>query len=269
MVNVRAPRKGRRIIRKRAAGAVKRPGISQVLKKYVQRAIAVKAENKVVNFTSNLTVCSYLNDNTLRATQLSPNGGAFTIPLGTSSSGRIGNAITTRKLMFNYTLYPLQYDAVTHTSPRPGLVMMMLVRVKEDPFSVPNSTDVSNLFQNGSSVAPPTGSVTDVNKMFNKDYWEILKTWTHKLGCAAYDGTGTRPQNQSYTNNDFQMLVQRKMNITKYLAKTIKFNDTANIAQSKGIFLLTQYCNADGTIAAAGQLCANLEYYCNFEYEDS
>lgn len=261
--------KKKRIVKKRRItkkSPLKKVALS--VKKYVQRAIAVKAENKVVNFSSNLTICSYLNDNTLRATQLSPNGGAFTVALGTSSGARIGNRITPRKLMFNYTLYPLQYDAVTNNAPRPGLVMMILCRVKEDPFQVPNSIDLNNLYQNGASVAPPTGSVTDVNKMFNKDYWEILKSWTHKLGCASYEGTGARPQNQSYTNNDFQMLIQRKMNITKYLAKSIKFNDTANVAQSKGIFLLTQYCNADGTIAGASQLCANLEYYCNFEYED-
>jgi len=259
----------KRVMRKRTSKPSLRGSVGIAVKKYVQRAIAVKAENKIVNFTSNLTICSFLNDAILRAAQLSPNGGGFTIPLGTSSSGRIGNAITTRKLMFNYTLYPLQYDLNTNNAPRPGLVQMILCRVKEDPFNIPNSSDVAQLYQAGSSVVPPTGSILDANKMYNKDYWEILKSWTHKVGCAAYEGTASRAGNQYYQNNDFQMLIQRKMNITKYLNKTIKFNDTANVSQSKGIFLLTQWLNADGTIAAANQLVANLEYYCNFEFEDS
>jgi len=254
---------------RRAKKAPKKRVVGKAVKQYVQRAIAIKAENKIINFSSNSTMCSYLNDNTLRSTALTPSAGAFTISQGTAQNARIGNSITVKKLMFNYTLYPLGYDVSTNTTPKPGLVQMILARVKEAPFEIPNSTNVGVLFQAGNTASPPTGSITDANKMFNKDYWQILKSWTHKIGYAGNDGTGGQVARQYHQNNDFSMLIQRKMNIAKYTNKTFKFQDNTSYTKSPGIFLLTQWLNADGTIAGSGQLMANLEYYVHLEYEDS
>jgi len=250
-------------------GYKKKCAVSSCVKQYVNRAIGLRAENKIINFGSNMTVCSYLNDNTLRSTSLTPNGNAFTINQGTGQNARIGNSITVKKIMFCYTLYPLGYDISTNSTPKPGLVQMILARVKEAPFDIPNSTHVANLFQAGNSSAPPTGSITDANKMYNKDYWTILKSWTHKVGYAASDGTGGQVGRQYHSNNDFKMLHQRKMDITKHMNKILKFQDNTQYTKTPGIFLMCQWLNADGTIAASGQLMANLEYFVNFEYEDS
>ena len=258
-------KRGRKLIKRR----IGKRSVAKSVKSYVQRAIAIKAENKLINFSSNLTVCSYLNDNTLRSTALTPNGGAFTISQGTAQNARVGNSITIKRLMFNYTLYPLGYDITTNTTPKPGLVQMILARVKEAPFDIPNSTNVGVLFQAGNTASPPTGSITDANKMFNKDYWQILKTWTHKVGYSSNDGTGSQIARQYHANNDFKMLYQRKMDISKYCNKIMKFQDNTSYTKSPGIFLLTQWLNSDGTIAGSGQLMANLEYYCHLEYEDS
>lgn len=247
----------------------KKAPVSAKIKNYVNKAIAVRVENKVINFSSNLTVCSYVNDNTLRSSALTPNGAGFTLTQGTAQNARIGNSITIKKIMFNYTLYPLGYDVTTNTTPKPGVVQMILARVKQAPNDIPNSTHVGLLFQAGNSAGPPTGSITDANKMFNKDYWTILKSWTHKVGYASIDGTGGQIARQYHANNDFPMFVQRKMNITKYCNKIMKFQDNTSYTQTPGIFLMTQWLNADGTIAGGSQLMANLEYYINFEYEDS
>lgn len=267
MVYVRAPRKVRRIVRKRAPRAVKRPAVSQVVKKYVQRAIATKAENKIANIQSSVTLCSYSNDNTLRAQALTPNSSSYQISQGITQNTRVGNSITVKRIMFNYTITPRPYEALTNPTPKPGVVQMILCRVKNATADTPNSTDVALLFQNGNSSAAPFGTIEDLNRYYNKDYFMILKSWSHKLGCASYTGTGGVAGGQYFANNDFNFFIQRKMDISSHIPKIMKFNDNTNNQQGPGIFLLTQYLNADGSTSTS--IVADLKYYINFEYEDS
>jgi len=261
-------------LRRRAVTRVGKPSIRNsvvsYVKGYVQRAIAAKAENKVVNVQSSVSLCSYANDNTCRAIALTPNS-TYSITQGITQNTRVGNSITVKRIMFNYTITTRPYDAITNSVPRPGLIQMILCRVKNSPSDIPNNGDVNNLFQNGSAAASPLGTIEDLNRYFNKDYFQILKSWSHKLGCASYTGTGsTAPataQLQYYANNDFEFFIQRKMDISKYIPKTMKFNDNTGAQTGAGIFLLTQYLNADGT--SHTQISADLKFYINFEFEDS
>lgn len=258
-----------KLMKKRALKKrIGKPKVSKSIKTFVNRAIAVKAENKIINIQSSVSLTGYNTDNTLRSIALTPNT-SWGIGQGVTQSTRVGNAITVKRIMFNYTLYPRNYDVSTYSVPKPGLVMLILCRVKNRPSDIPNSTDVSLLFQNGASASAPFATIEDNNRYFNKDYFDILKCWTHKLGNAAYTGTGGFPQSQYYANNDFNFLYQRKMNIAKYIPKVMKFQDGTTSQTGKGIFLLAQYMNADGSVLTGGNIAADLKYYINFEFEDS
>ena len=57
--------------------------------------------------------------------------------------------------------------------------------VKGTPSTVPNSTDIGQLYQSGSSVQAPFGSLKDILMPINKDYWVVKKRWMHKIDMQA------------------------------------------------------------------------------------
>ena len=200
---------------------------------------------------------------------MTPYTGYLTISQGIRQSDRIGNEIKVRKVMLRYILRPTPYDISSNPAPVPTHVEMYLGRTRIASGDQPIAADFNFLFQNGASSLAPVGSINDLVSETNKDYFTIKKRWSHKLGFASNTGTGGVPQAGYYSNNDFKMNVIKKLNITKYYPKTLKFNDTTNVVQGPGLFLWYQAVHAGGAINGSTVLPANITFWLDIQYEDA
>ena len=243
--------------------------VSVAVKKYVNRALHTTIENKSVQINYGLSFGNVLESPDMNAFPMLPLSGFWTIPQGTGAGGRIGNQIKTRKCYLNYVLRPNVYDALFNAVPRPTEVQLMLGYVKNTPSFVPAALDINQLFQAGSSVAAPVGSLRDIVSVINTDYWVIKKRWTHKIGFAQASGTGASAGAQYYSNNDFKYNVVKRLDITKMVPTTVQFNDGGLTPTSKNLFLMYQSVNADGGVFGATVLPTNIEFWIDYHYEDA
>lgn len=260
-----------RIVRRRVKRSNK--GVSLAVKKYVKTSIHKNVENKIVNINSGDNFGNVNNTPALSAYPMMPYSGYWTISQSVGQNGRIGNEITMRKVTLNYVLRPQIYNATSNPYVAPFHVDLFLGYIKRSPALIPSTGDIGLLFQNGNSAIAPAGNLNDLISDVNKDYWVIKKRWRHKIGCSNNQGTGsTAPasaQFQYFANNDFQLNVVKKMDITKLLpTKKIRFNDSDATSQ-KNLFFFYQAVYADGSTSTSAIEMAHIDFWIKFEYEDA
>ena len=269
MPNGKIPRKARRVVRKRAARAVKKPPVSVAVKKYVKSAMSKQIENKTVSVEQNVNFGSVAASGVLNAFPMLPLTGFFSLGQGVTQGTRIGNRCKIKKVTLNYTLIPTAYNVTTNVNAIPNHIIMYLGTPRSCPGEYPTTGDISLLYQLGASAVAPTGTLSDLIYNINNDEWDMKKVWTHKLGPAASEWNGGQSTSQYYTNNDFALNVVRRMNITKYCQKTMKFSDGLSSHQGKNLFFMFQAIYANGTAAGATQLTTNIRYFVTIDYEDA
>jgi hypothetical protein len=128
---------------------------------------------------------------------------------------------------------------------------------------------MTTLFDNGSSSFGPIGDLGDLCADINKEAWDIKKKWTHKVGTAIFTGPGNLQNYGFFANNDFKLNVVRKIDITKYCPKTIKFNDAAGSTQGANLFFFYQAIPTTGGIFQQNETPANIDYWVSYTYEDA
>lgn len=260
----RVPRKSTTAVGKRKSS------VSASVKSYIKRAIHVQIENKSIQINPGaLSFGNVLESPDFNAYPMLPCSTFWTIPQGTGQGARVGNQIKTRKCYLNYVIRPLPYDAGTNPNPNPSMVRLMLGYVKNTPSFAPISGDISQLFDAGSTSVGPVGSLKDLISVYNTDYWTIKKSWTHKLGYANNSGTGSLAASQFFANNDFNLNVMKRMDITQYVAKTCVFNDTSATTNTKNLFFMFYAVTSTGTIASNVSLLCNIDYWIDYIYEDA
>jgi hypothetical protein len=192
------------------------------------------------------------------------------IPQGVGQGNRIGNTIKIRKVMLSYVLRQNPYNLISNPQPQPLDVMFKLGHIKRIPGSLPTTGETNLLFQFGNTTVAPTGTTRDMIFNINKDYWNIKKSWVHKLGTSSYGGTGAQPDYQGFHNNDYKLTYVRRMDITKLVQKTIKFQDaTTETTQGPNLFLMFQALTVNGAVASGAYTPANLSYFITIDYEDA
>lgn len=242
----------------------KRSIVSNTIKRYVKRTIHSNIENKTEQtLSSSNVVTSYAVNSSLFVVSCIPYSG---ISQGLGAGDRIGNVIRTRKTMFNYCLRPNAYSASLNPNPTPQEVIIMFGKVKNSRAQQPISTDFSKLFQAGDSYHAPYSNLLDLLQDVNKDWFTVYKVVKHKIGNATYSTGATA--SQLFSNNDFKLNVVRRLNITKFMPKIVKFNDTTAQPTNDGLWMWAMCVNADGT-ASATQYPCYMDYTLNYEYEDA
>jgi len=256
---------------KRSKYSPRRSSVSVAVKKYVNRTIHSNIENKCAQVQWSQSLGGATGSSTLYAFPMTPYAGYMSISPTVLQNGRVGNTIKTRKLTFNFVMSPLQYNATTNPYPTPLEVQMIFGYAKDDSAVIPTPTDITNLFQAGSSSSAPTGLLTDLCLDFNKDAWHISKVMKFKLGYGSFNASPGGQANLGYTtNNDFKLNVVKRINLTKYCPKTIKFNDSTTLPQNKGLFCMINVLNALGnSVIPVNQLVCRIDGYVNYEYEDA
>lgn len=247
--------------------------VSKSVKKYVKSAIRRSSENKIVNWrysgllsAFNAPFSYWLTSNFF---ELTPNSISLSIPQGTGQGNRISNSINTRKVMLKYILWPTQYDGILNPFPRPVDIRVVIGSYKPDLVDGPLYTSFNNYFQQGNSSTGPLGNLLDMVSDINKNQFQIYSDKVVKLGYSAATGLGSVAVTQYFANNDYKMNIIRKMNITKYVAKTFGFNDSTNDPSSgRALFIWFMYVNADTTTTNADYKQANIAIDVDFTYDD-
>lgn len=263
------PMRGKRAYKKRGMAKGKKCVVSDCVKKYVKRALHANVENKCVQIQGGVSFGNINESPDFNAYPMCPLSGFWNIPQGVTQGTRIGNQIKPVKVFLNYVLRPNPYDATFNGRPRPTEVQLMLGYTKSLPTIIPGAADLTQLFQNGASVAAPIGNLRDLISIINTDYWVIKKRWTHKIGFAANTGTGADAGVQFGANNDFKLNAVKRLNITSMIPALIQFNDGGLTPTSKNLFFMYYAVAADGTTFSSTTLPTAIDYWVDFHYEDA
>jgi len=247
----------------------KKQTVSQAVKKYVKQSIHSQVENKCQNVQAGANFGNVLQNTSMNMYPMCPSASAWTISQGVLQNNRIGNVVKPVKVTLSYVIRPNGYDATTNAGPIPMEVELFLGYVKPGPSILPTASDISVLLQNGNASVAPIGNLTDIIASVNKDYWHIAKRWRHKVGYADTGGQGNNSTFQFFTNNDFKLNVVKKLDITKYIPKTITFNDSGSATTAKGLYFFYQGVSAAGNILASSQTPLNIQFWIDFQYEDA
>lgn len=245
----------------------KRTTVSRVIKSYVKRTIHSQIENKISIKQEVLkTITSYVNNTGMLCLPMIPYN---EIVQGLGQSDRIGDTIKTRKVFFNFALRPAPYDATNNFIPLPQTVIMMFGKVKNAKPQKPISTDFSKLFQYGNSSQAPQNRLLDNVLPINTDYFTVYKKLTFKIGQSQVTGTGANLAASFYANNDYKINQCRRMDITRYVPKTVKFNDTTAQPTNDGLWMWAWCNNADGTSNTFDPIPILMDYCLEYTYEDA
>jgi len=262
--------KKRAMMRKKRVVGKKRSSVSAGVKQYVKSYLHSQIENKCVQINPGpVSFGNFLESPDFNAYPMAPLNTYWNINQGVGQGNRIGNIIKVRKTYLNYTLNPQPYNAGTNTTPQPSEVRLMLGYVKSTPTFSPVPGDFAQLFQSGSSSAAPVGTLKDLIAVYNVDYWNIKKSWTHKIGYASSTGTGGPADQQYLANNDFKLNVVRRLDITKHMPKTCVFNDTSATTNTKNLFFMYYAVAANGGTYSNITLPVRIDFWIDFHYEDA
>jgi len=255
---------------KRTRAPRARAQVSPAIKSYVKQTVHAQIENKSVQINPGpLLFGNVLESPDFNAYPMLPLTTYWTINQGSGQGNRVGNIIKTRKVMLNYILNPVAYDAGVNPNPSPSEVRLMLGYVKNTPSFAPIAGDINQLFNSGSTTIAPVGNLKDLVSVYNKDYWSIKKSWTHKLGFASSTGTGSLPGAQFYANNDFKLNVMKRLDITKLCPKTCIFNDTSGTTNTKNLFFMFYAVSTQGATTSNITTPVRIDYWIDYIYEDA
>jgi len=214
----------------------------QSIKRMIQTQIARNTETKIeemINIDRSIYSTSSANfpDNVIT---LGPSGD-LQVTQGVTQGERIGNKITTKSLWLRGTICPKTYDATTNPFPIPQVVKIVIFYDKTDPTTLPSVG--TNFFQNGSANAGFQNDLVDMWRPINTERYHICCSRTLKIGHAINQGSGSLPAWSQYSNNDFQMAGNFKINLTKYYPKKVVFDENSTTPTTRQLFCLF-YCAA-------------------------
>lgn len=243
--------------------------VPENVKQYVDKKMDADIEDKCVQANNSFSFGNVFESTDFNAYPMAPLTGYWGISQGVGQGGRIGNMVKTKKVYLNYIIRPTNYDATFNPAPVPCEVQLLLGYVRNTPNTLPVAADINNIFQSGSSVSAPIGTLRDIISVINKDYWVIKKRWIHKVGFADNSGTGGQAGAQYYTNNDFKLNAVKSLDITKHLPATLKFNDSAAQNLTKNLFFMIYCVAANGAAFGSTILPMNIEYWVDYHFEDA
>lgn len=244
---------------------IRKPKVSTTIKRYVKKVIHSNIENKTEQtLSANNVISSYANNNNLFVVSMIPYGN---IAQGVGQGDRIGNLITTVSCYLNFTIRTANYSATYNPVPVPQTVYVFLGKVKNSPPFTPTNTDFAKLWQAGDSFHAPYGNNLDNLQNVNKDWFTVYKFMKFKIGYAAVTAAGFNSAYEYYSNNDFKFSVTKRMNITRFMPKKVKFNDSTTQPTNDNLWMWA-FCNPiDGS--AATTIPCYMDYTVNYVYEDA
>lgn len=241
--------------------AKRRPTFAKKVKAVMQST----AEHKIINFASASYMPNYVGG-AVPQLQLNPNSGYNTITQGTGQGQRIGNRVRTVKAVLRGIMTPLPYSVTVNVAPCPMEIRFIIGRNKGDSSIAP---PLGVFMQNGSTTSAPQGGLVDMINPLNTDTQTVYKQKFFKLGYATGTGSGSAVIAEYQANNDFKMNCKVNIDITKYLPKTISWNDTTTTPYCSTTWLTILAAYADGSNPTTLATQPNLfTWEIEYTYED-
>lgn len=207
--------------------------VSNKVKDYVQKAIKVASENKyALTVKQNNQQIYAFGDTTdpiylVKSTIIALTEVCY-MTQGTGQADRIGNEVKPVSLMWRGHM-------IAHpTIAKATLVRMVIFRQKDGITGIDTMADI---FQDGNTVAPPGNAPIDMYRPLNRDKYKILKQKKFSI----------LPLDQASVNAGINSIQFFKMEVSKYLPKTIKYSDLVAQPTNAGIFVCFLMCHADGS----------------------
>lgn len=246
-------RNGKRRSYRKSTKKTKR--ISKGMRKAIVKVVRREEETKVSTWSGISYIGAY-GANTSIQNQgfipLTPYGTYVQIPQGTGQGERTGNQIRLVKVTFDYVVSATNYAATANPIPQPQELLIRLFSVKNTNALVQSA---GNYFQNGNASANPVGTLVDITRPVNNDLYTQYRFIRHKIGYAAWVPTpGLAPANGYYANNDFALNVVKKIDVTKYCPKLIRFNDNTTNATTRILQTFIECVNSDGSSAISASV---------------
>lgn len=239
----RAPK--RRMYRKRRGLGVK--SVKAIARSVVERGRETKSlQREILNYF----VYSYATGNaglidTAIMFSLTPTTavtfpqGQLPLTQGTGQGNRIGNAVDFTKGTLRMMLSCNPYNATSNPFPQPIIAKIFVGYDKTKAHGQPDPS-LPDFFQNGSSASAPTGTLTDMFSVVNKDRYVVCYTRTVKVANSEYFGSTSNsavpPTYQYYTNNDYKLNPVVNINFSKKMIHRAKFDDINNTQSGRGTF---------------------------------
>jgi len=244
----------------------------QPLKKLIRREISRACEKKSrQHFAMDATIYSSADAGPLDASiiPVAPTNGYLDIQQGTGAASRIGNRITTKRLMFKGTIVPNVYDTIFNPIVGPMQVKMWLFYNKIDPTNLPTPAVDADFYQNNNSEAGFTNDLIDLWKPVNTDLYRVLASRTFKLGSAIPTTSSDTTASYVGSNNDFKYNCNFNINLTKMIPKITRYNDNNIDPTTRGLYCLFVAYRANGGAFTASARPARVSYMLDYTYEDA
>lgn len=231
--------------------------------KKVQHCLKRIAEKKIQVYGSTLSpFCLSASSASLAGNYIvvtpSQSTSGYTVSLGTGDNQRIGNRVTTSRLLHKVVIAPNPYDATTNPYPEPVMVRFWYFKSKFNPVSDVAASQFcgvsANAFTYGNGTRGLQGNLLDINAKLNADDYTYLTHRDFKVGYALNNGSGSSAVYQQFANNDYKLTIKKTIDLTKYCPKVIKFDDASKVTTS-WIFCLIQVISSDFVgLASTNQL---------------
>lgn len=240
------------------------------VKAMVNRAIARTEEKKESNvYSLNTPLPSTANAGwTASSISIAPSSTGFVIPQGTGQGNRIGNHIRTKRAVVKGILHQNLFSSTTNNQPLPVQVRMLIFKDKFNKSGQPAAVSL-DLFQTGSTAIGPTNDLADMMLDINRDRYQVYHDEIMKLGFAAYNGDGILTIYQGFTNNDFSLNCEFKVDITKFIPKQIMYNDAGAAPMNDNLWMIFIPAVATGSTLPANSTLINMSWSATYEYTDA
>lgn len=243
------------------------------IKRVVKRVLATQAEVKTY---ANMYTIRNLYTSTSSSLNFDFNNigtcawgaGGVVLSQGTGQGARVGNSVRLKKMTFKGSIHPTGYNSTTNPTPAPVACRMILFRQKDSPASQPAIVANNDIFQYGNTTQGLQDDLVDLWLSTNKDKYTIVGDRKFKIGYATSNGTGGAANQSYYANNDFKMLYNFSIDVTKHLPKITKFNDANSTPTTPNLYYAVWYTAPDGTGIPANRICAQMQYVVEAKYTD-
>jgi len=213
---------------------------SKSLRTAIQKAIYRNQETKTFGTSANNLALSVYTPATQTMTVYNCTDVLSGISQSAGEGGRIGNKINVTKCYLKGFLNIFGTPVTTNI-----YVRMIVLRVKQD-LQTPNGT-LSLLYQFGNNSLPPDGTLRDMMRPINRDYFTVFHDKQVLLGSNDAV-TSVLPMNNSIGSYRFSF------DLTKALGGTVIYSDGASLPTNKACYLLFVPCNANGSAITSVQM---------------
>lgn len=238
------------------------------LLRVVNSAISRKKEKKTQSFNlSGLTLYNVSNDlsgwRTNNVYCVGPFGTGTVGPVvsqGVGQGDRIGNQIRITKATLKGVFYPNSENSNTDINLIDANIYIIRGHEAQTVSEIENIVE-NDMFQDGDTDLGLVGTLADNILPINKDKINLYKHKIYKVGWAS--------NNVPQANNDYKVNRHFSMDLTKYINKVQKFNDTSDFPSNPVTWLVFSPVPANNTLGGPNADTCKVTFSITIEYTDA